>query len=769
MEKGKRLKGDYEDGSQIDKTQVLQEARQCFMATSVKTKKLVDVLTKCVYILLQDERLASTEATDLFFHITRLFQYKDKDSTLRRLTYIGIKALSQQAENVYVVTSILTSDVNSSKDDPAIRASALRALCQISDASTFTSIERYLRQSVVDKHPVVASAAISSLVRVALINGEIVKRCTNEIQEALNSDSPMVQYHALGLRYNSCKNDRLAVSRLISNCIQQGLKSPLAICLLIRIIGNFIEKYDGEEARNYAEYIKNHLNHRTEMVEYEAANALISLKSKPAIDHLRNFLNSSKPALRFAAVRSLNKLAMTSPDDVKPCNYDLERLISPTDCNRSIAILAITILLKTGSKYSVDRFLKQIGDFLSEIDDGFKVIVVSSMRQLGQRHPSEHPAIMEFLSNMLREEGGYTYKRAIVDTIIKIIEDNESTKDRGLTHLCEFIEDCEHYVLAIEILNFLGKEGPKSKNPSTYIRFIANRLILDSAPVACAAISSLAKFAVVPELSETIKITLERFSRHEDYTVMERALFYKNILSVDDSKLQLEFIASPAPKISFSDLETKLMDYLAGDCDKPFNISNVASADITLHPMTLASEEIDDVSPEKNEERATATQVSSAPRPPLDVFDDIELGDVLKSTRPLPLTDNVSEFVVSCIIHVYAKHLVFQFDCTNTVNTMCLENVMIDMCSPAGYCLLAGTECPKLAFEESGSIYVCAEMVEDDDVEEDQCSMAYFTDINLKYNYKTVDPETNEPDSEDLSEDTFPLEDLLIDLSDLPT
>jgi hypothetical protein len=53
----------------------------------------------------------------------------------------------------------------------------------------------------------------------------------------------------------------------------------------------------------------------------------------------------------------------------------------------------------------------------------------------------------------------------------------------GLAHLCEFIEDCEHTVLATKILHLLGREGPRTPTPSKYIRFIYNRVILEHAPV----------------------------------------------------------------------------------------------------------------------------------------------------------------------------------------------------------------------------------------------------------------------------------------------
>ena len=80
-------------------------------------------------------------------------------------------------------------------------------------------------------------------------------------------------------------------------------------------------------------------------------------------------------------------------------------------------------------------------------------------------------------------QGGFDYKRSIVDTIICILEENAEAKEAGLAHLCEFIEDCEHTVLATRILHLLGREGPRTVQPSKYIRFIYNRVILENAAV----------------------------------------------------------------------------------------------------------------------------------------------------------------------------------------------------------------------------------------------------------------------------------------------
>ncbi len=98
------------------------------------------------------------------------------------------------------------------------------------------------------------------------------------------------------------------------------------------------------------EFIDSCLRNKNEMVTYEAASTIVSLKCvtskelSSAVNCLQLFISSPKPVLRYAAVRTLNKVAIQYPEVVTACNVDLETLI--TDSNRSIATLAITTLLK---------------------------------------------------------------------------------------------------------------------------------------------------------------------------------------------------------------------------------------------------------------------------------------------------------------------------------------------------------------------------------------------------------------------------------------
>ena len=79
---------------------------------------------------------------------------------------------------------------------------------------------------------------------------------------------------------------------------------------------------------------------------------------------------------------------------------DLEHLI--TDPNRNIATLAITTLLKTGVESNVDRLMKSIGGFMSDISDEFKIVLVDAIRTLCLKFPHKHPTLLNFLASSLR-------------------------------------------------------------------------------------------------------------------------------------------------------------------------------------------------------------------------------------------------------------------------------------------------------------------------------------------------------------------------------
>lgn len=167
-------------------------------------------------------------------------------------------------------------------------------------------------------------------------NHDVVKRWVNEVQQAINSRSNMVQYHALGLLYHVKQRDRLAIAKLVTNQMKGStLRSPYAYCLLIRYaskvgrqllnrlqvygsqtgpvgfktivakefactclfrscgpfhcrggLGNYFQviEQDPTGDRSMFEFLESCLRNKSEMVIYEAARAIVNMSSVTARD-----------------------------------------------------------------------------------------------------------------------------------------------------------------------------------------------------------------------------------------------------------------------------------------------------------------------------------------------------------------------------------------------------------------------------------------------------------------------------------------------------
>merc|ERR1719253_202051 len=446
------------------------------------------------------------------------------------------------------------------------RANALRVLARIVDAAMLGAIERYVKQAVVDSSGQVSSAALVSATHLFERNAEsaaIVKRWITETTEATSSPNEMVQFHAMQLLYQIKKHDRLGMQKLVTQFSQRNtLKSPLALVLLVRYTAKLLndEVTEGrlssgtsfQNGSTFAQsgyaFLEASLRHKNEMVVYEAAKAICALPNiepqelSPAVNVLQLFLSSSKPAVRFAAIKTVSQVAVAHSRMVSKCNEDLEALIA--DANRSIATLAITTLLKTGSENSIDRLLKQISVFLSEIPDEYKITIVRSLQRLCLTYPAKHRVLVGFLSNFLREEGGFDFKRSIVNSIISLIKQVPETTESSLLHLCEFIEDCEFTMLSTQILHLLGDLGPGTQSPARYIRFIYNRVILENSAVRAAAVAALSKFAAsCPSLRSSIMTLLKRCMFDEDDETRDRAAISVSIL--EEAMAANPYVAPP--------------------------------------------------------------------------------------------------------------------------------------------------------------------------------------------------------------------------------
>lgn len=514
------------------------------------------------------------------------------------------------------------------------------------------------------------------------------------------------------------------------------------------------------------------------MVNFEAAKALINsaelsdAQAQNVVHVLQLFLASPRNCTRFAAIRLLHSFSATKPDVVRAANQDIEGLIANT--NRSIATFAITTLLRTGTESSLDRLLKQVTSLMSELDDAFKVTVVEAIRTLALKYPAKQAAMASFLGSSLREEGGFEFKRAIVEALFDLVKFIPESKKDCLAILSEYIEDCEYAKLATRILHLLGQEGSLSDSPSKFIRTISNRISLENAVVRAAAIQALGKFGLIPELRSSIRVLLTRCLQDTDDECRDRAaLNLRLIADSEDQEMAKRFLRNDS-MFSLPVLEHQLVMYVTADPEtfnEPFDLNKVpvvsrdqADAEERTKKLTAATPTLKAPSagpkPSKPNAEQNAAAANAAQQKYTEELQRIPeiaaYGNLLKSSPSVELTESETEYVVTVVKHIFKEAVVLQFDIKNTLDATVLTDVTVSAVpadeEESGFEEDFIIPAAALKTNEPGVVY-CA-------FKNASGSFAATTFSNtLKFTSKEIDPTTNEPEDTGY-EDEYQVEDL---------
>jgi coatomer protein complex subunit gamma len=139
-------------------------------------------------------------------------------------------------------------------------------------------------------------------------------------------------------------------------------------------------------------------------------------------------------------------------------------------------------------------------------------------------------------------------------------------------------------------------------------------------------------------------------------------------------------------------------------------------------------------------------------------------GAVHKTAPAVELTEAETEYAVSCVKHVFARHVVFQFRCANTIEEQVLEDVSV------GMELIEGEDgafeeadtvtLPRMPLNQAGSTFVAFAMPDP------AARVAAKFACVLRFTSKEVDPSSGEPE-EDGYEDEYTLEDVDVSTLDL--
>ncbi|XP_021286341.1 coatomer subunit gamma [Herrania umbratica] len=313
-----------------------------------------------------------------------------------------------------------------------------------------------------------------------------------------------------------------------------------------------------------------------------------------------------------------------------------------------------------------------------------------------------------------------------------------------------------------EILHFLGIEGPKTSDPSKYIRYIYNRVHLENATVRAGAVSTLAKFgAMVDALKPRIFVLLRRCLFDNDDEVRDRATLYLNTLGGDGAVVETgedvkEFLFGSLD-IPLVNLENSLKNYEPSE--ESFDVDSVPK-EVKTQPLA--------------EKKAPGKKPTGLTAPPIGPPSTVEayerllssipefanFGKLFKSSAPVELTEAETEYAVNVVKHIFDGHVVFQFNCTNTIPEQLLENVtvIVDASEAEEFAEVATKPLRSLPYDSPGQTFVAFEKPEG------VPTVGKFSNM-LRFIVKEVDPSTGEAE-EDGVEDEYQLEDLEVVAAD---
>lgn len=120
-----------------------------------------------------------------------------------------------------------------------------------------------------------------------------------------------------------------------------------------------------------------------------------------------------------------------------------------------------------------------------------------------------------------------------------------------------------------------------------------------------------------------------------------------------------------------------------------------------------------------------------------------EFGSALKSSPIVELTEAETEYVVKVVKHIFKEHIVLQYDITNTLDSVVLENVSV-LATPSDEEELEEVfiiEAEKLPQNVPGKVYVAFKKAGGDGA----LPISTFSNT-LKFTSKEIDPTTNEPE-----------------------
>lgn len=451
----------------ISAQDTLKNLQSSFTVMQIVPRDCVKSLNK-LYYNFQRQDFSSTLLKEIIILLLRGFTSKDK--YLKSLIYAILEEMSMKGKDGILCINCILKDIEDKSMSSYTRNFALRTLFTNIPDNLKYDFEQYVQTALMDDSSKDNAICIAAEYFKTL---KIKSRLVNTIEDyhlSFFNNLPINKYSSM-----------LEIRRSYA-----GNKKPAN---LLQYLNSSVEP----------------------IIFFEAAKALTVIRQELAapmiektISVLRVYLSKS-PVEIFSAIKILNKLSVDFPNKVVKVNREIEDLVQSS--SKTISMMAILTLLRTGTDATVKRLVSKIEPLMHTISDSYKIMAINAMETISKESKAEY---ISFLKNALIEKGDLKFKKFILKKLVKFLENEEYTSDI-IKFLCTYTEDPDFYQLNMEIMGIFGSYLDDSKD----LIHIYNRLILDNVHVRSCVYQSLfnldSKFDTIKHFteygdSETLKI-----------------------------------------------------------------------------------------------------------------------------------------------------------------------------------------------------------------------------------------------------------------------
>lgn len=443
----------FQDTNEIS---LYQDIQKTFNSSPLITRNCIKVINNLMYFLTTKE-LDSDTLNSILIYLLKAFQ--SKEQYLKNVIYTTVIELSKYTDQGFIGINIFVKDYMTSK----IKNKIIRSLfCIVPDEMVY-DFTKYLNECFISKSDELINSGV--LVGYTLISKNFTK--IKDLYTPLQITDDIHGYQRLAWT-NSVNQD-------IGNCIYKNEAGVISVRIAVK-------------KRNY-DLFKTFLNLRIsdKFVFFEACKQVAEMNEEISVQFisticqgLKKFLKSDNFYEKFSAIKTLSRLSLKYPKNIEILNKEIEDLLQEN--SKSLTMFTISTLLKTGNEETIDRLMKYLPEFMTEMDDTYKILGLNALLTLTLKNKSRIDAFIEFIKGCILAKGTLNFKMHIIKILNKFITENKVEEiifERILNIFIIYLEDSEYFEISSEILGILGQQIYKSKNYKKYVMHIYNRLILE--------------------------------------------------------------------------------------------------------------------------------------------------------------------------------------------------------------------------------------------------------------------------------------------------